>query len=92
MRFLAGGANPSSDEKAPGTHGMSMQIKLPNGSLRTFTGNNFLVFAGKDPKTFLGFLSTLLPETFPCNLKNIQCTQIIIYQKHLHGLKRILYS
>ena len=62
MRFSLGGANPSSDEKAPGTRGMGMQIKLPNGSLHTFTGNNFPVFAGKDPETFLGFLSTLLPD------------------------------
>ncbi|MFT4810961.1 MAG: catalase [Arenicella sp.] len=62
MRFSVGGANPNSDEKAPGTRGMGMQIKLPNGSLHTFTGNNFPVFAGKDPETFLGFLSTLLPD------------------------------
>jgi catalase len=62
IRFSVGGANPSSDEKAPGTRGMGMQIKLPNGSLHTFTGNNFPVFAGKDPETFLGFLSTLVPD------------------------------
>ena len=62
MRFSLGGANPSSDEKAPGTRGMGMHIKLPNGSLHTFTGNNFPVFAGRDPETFLGFLSTLLPD------------------------------
>jgi catalase len=62
MRFSVGGAYPSSDEKAPGTRGMGMQIKLPNGSLHTFTGNNFPVFAGKDPETFLGFLSTLVPD------------------------------
>jgi catalase len=62
MRFSLGGANPSSDEKAPGTRGMGMQITLPDGSLHTFTGNNFPVFAGKDPETFLGFLSSLLPD------------------------------
>jgi catalase len=62
MRFSLGGANPSSDERAPGTRGLGMQIKLPNGSLHTFTGNNFPVFAGKDPETFFGFLSTLLPD------------------------------
>lgn len=62
MRFSLGGANPSSDEKAPGTRGLGMQIKLPNGSFHTFTGNNFPVFAGKDPETFFGFLSTLLPD------------------------------
>jgi catalase len=27
-----------------------------------FTGNNFPVFAGKDPETFYGFLETLLPD------------------------------
>ncbi|MFQ3207449.1 MAG: catalase [Glaciecola sp.] len=62
MRFSLGGANPNSDERAPGTRGLGMQIKLPNGSLHTFTGNNFPVFAGKDPETFFGFLSTLLPD------------------------------
>jgi catalase len=62
MRFSLGGANPNSDEKSPGTRGMGMQIKLPNGALHTFTGNNFPVFAGKDPETFYGFLSTLLPD------------------------------
>lgn len=62
MRFSLGGADPSSDEKAPGTRGLGMQIKLPNGSLHTFTGNNFPVFAGKDPETLLGFLSTLAPD------------------------------
>lgn len=62
MRFSVGGADPGSDEKAPGTRGMGMQIKLPDGSFHTFTGNNFPVFAGKDPETFFGFLSTLLPD------------------------------
>ena len=62
MRFSLGGANPNSDERAPGTRGLGMQIKLPNGSFHTFTGNNFPVFAGKDPETFFGFLSTLLPD------------------------------
>jgi catalase len=62
MRFSLGGANPNSDERAPGTRGLGMQIKLPNGSFHTFTGNNAPVFAGKDPATFFGFLSTLLPD------------------------------
>ncbi|MFT6084830.1 MAG: catalase [Glaciecola sp.] len=62
MRFSLGGANPNSDERAPGTRGLGMQIKLPNGSFHTFTGNNFPVFAGKDPETFFGFLSTMLPD------------------------------
>jgi len=62
MRFSLGGANPNSDERTPGTRGVGMQIKLPNGSFHTFTGNNFPVFAGKDPATFFGFLSTLLPD------------------------------
>jgi catalase len=62
MRFSMGGANPNSNERAPGTRGLGMQIKLPNGSLHTFTGNNFPVFAGKDPETFFGFLSVLLPD------------------------------
>ena len=39
-----------------------MKIKLPNGSLHTFTGNNFPVFAGKDPQTLFGFLSSLVPD------------------------------
>jgi catalase len=62
LRFSVGGPSPNSDEKTPGTRGIGMQIKLPNGSLHTFTGNNFPVFAGKDPETFLGFLTTLLPD------------------------------
>lgn len=62
LRFSVGGANPNSDEKAPGTRGVGMQIKLPNGALHTFTGNNFPVFAGKNPEVFYGFLSTLLPD------------------------------
>lgn len=62
IRFSLGGANPNSDEKTPGARGMGMQIKLPNGALHTFTGNNFPVFAGKDPQTFYGFLSTLVPD------------------------------
>jgi catalase len=62
LRFSLGGSNPNSDERAPGTRGMGMQIQLPNGALHTFTGNNFPVFAGKDPETFHGFLSTLLPD------------------------------
>jgi catalase len=62
MRFSVGGASPSSDEKAPGTRGMGMQIQLPNGTLHTFTGNNFPIFAGKNPEIFHGFLSTLLPN------------------------------
>jgi catalase len=62
MRFSIGGANPRSDEKAPGTRGMGMQIQLPDGALHTFTGNNFPVFAGKNPEIFHGFLSTLLPD------------------------------
>ena len=36
MRFSLGGANPNSDERAPGTRGLGMQIKLPNGSFHTF--------------------------------------------------------
>ncbi|MDG1750803.1 MAG: catalase family peroxidase [Thalassotalea sp.] len=62
IRFSLGGANPNSDEKTPGARGIGMQIKLPNGALHTFTGNNFPVFAGKDPQTFYGFLSTLVPD------------------------------
>jgi catalase len=62
MRFSVGGANPDSDERKPGTRGAGIQIQLPNGSVHHFTGNNFPVFAGKDPATFFGFLSTLLPD------------------------------
>tara|TARA_R110000737_G_scaffold8048_6_gene23550 strand:+ start:29966 stop:30961 length:996 start_codon:yes stop_codon:yes gene_type:complete len=62
IRFSLGGSNPNTDEKAAGTRGMGIQIKLPSGALHTFTGNNFPVFAGKDPETFYGFLSTLLPD------------------------------
>lgn len=62
IRFSLGGANPNSNEKSPGARGMGFQIKLPNGSLHTFTGNNFPVFAGKNPEIFYGFLSTLLPD------------------------------
>lgn len=62
MRFSLGGGNPNADERAPGTRGMGMQIKLPDGSQHIFTGNNFPVFAGKDPEKFYGFLMTLLPD------------------------------
>jgi catalase len=79
MRFSLGGSNPISDEKAPGTRGMGMQIELPNGSLHTFTGNNFPVFAGKDPETFHGFLSTLLPDE---NGKSDSAKTIAFIQQH----------
>lgn len=59
MRFSLGGGNPNSDERAPGTRGMGMQIKLPDGSMHVFTGNNFPAFAGKDVETFYGFLLSL---------------------------------
>ncbi len=62
MRFSIGGANPNSSENTPGVRGLGMQIKLPSGGVHTFTGNNTPVFAGKDPETFFGFLSTLLPD------------------------------
>ena len=62
MRFSVGGPSPNSDEKTPGTRGIDIQIKLPNDSLHTFTGDNFPVLAGKDPETFLDFLSTLLSD------------------------------
>ena len=70
IRFSVGGASPSSDEKVSGTRVMDIQIKLPNGSLHTFTpshphtltGINYPVFAGKIPEHFLGFLSTSLPD------------------------------
>lgn len=59
MRFSLGGGNPNSDERTPGTRGMGMQIKLPDGSMHVFTGNNFPAFAGKDVETFYGFLLSL---------------------------------
>ncbi|GGD59849.1 catalase family peroxidase [Lacimicrobium alkaliphilum] len=62
MRFSVGGGNPGADERAPSTRGMAMQITLPGGSRHIFTGNNFPVFAGKDPQTFFGLLSTFLPD------------------------------
>ena len=62
MRFSLGGGNPNADERAPGTRGMGLQVNLPDGTRHIFTGNNFPVFAGKDPDTFFGFLSTLLPD------------------------------
>ncbi|WP_026376133.1 catalase family peroxidase [Aestuariibacter salexigens] len=62
VRFSLGGGNPNADETAPGTRGMGVQISLPDGTRHIFTGNNFPVFAGKDPETFYGFLSTLLPD------------------------------
>ncbi len=60
LRFSVGGGDPNSDERAPGTRGVGLQIKLPGGAIHNFTGNNFPVFAGKDPDTFYGFLSTLV--------------------------------
>lgn len=62
LRFSMGGGNPIADERTTGTRGMGMQINLPGGARHIFTGNNFPVFAGKDPETFFGFLSTLLPD------------------------------
>lgn len=62
VRFSLGGGNPDADERNPGTRGMGVQISLTDGSRHIFTGNNFPVFAGKDPETFYGFLSTLLPD------------------------------
>ncbi|WP_246840539.1 catalase family peroxidase [Lacimicrobium sp. SS2-24] len=62
MRFSIGGGNPAADERAPGTRGMGMQITLADGSRHIFTGNNFPVFAGKDPQTFFGLISTFLPD------------------------------
>lgn len=64
LRFSLGGGDPSGDERTPGTRGAGIQISLPDGSKHVFTGNNFPVFAGKDPETFFGFLSTFLaPES-----------------------------
>ncbi|MBT0585807.1 catalase family peroxidase [Alteromonas sp. SM 2104] len=62
LRFSLGGGNPHSDERIAGARGVGLQIKLPDGRIHNFTGNNFPVFAGKDPATFFGFLSTLLPD------------------------------
>ncbi|MEQ3514510.1 catalase family peroxidase [Pseudoalteromonas sp. BZB3] len=62
IRFSMGGGNPIADERTTGTRGMGMQINLPGGARHIFTGNNFPIFAGKDPETFFGFLSTLLPD------------------------------
>ncbi|ALS97148.1 catalase [Lacimicrobium alkaliphilum] len=62
MRFSVGGGNPEADERAPGARGMGMQITLPEGSRHIFTGNNFPVFAGKDPQTFFGLLQTFVPD------------------------------
>ncbi|MDF2176891.1 catalase family peroxidase [Aliiglaciecola sp. CAU 1673] len=62
MRFSLGGGDPDADERVAGVRGVGIQIKLPDGSIHHFTGNNFPVFAGKDPDTFHGFLSTMLPD------------------------------
>ncbi|TMO51917.1 catalase, partial [Pseudoalteromonas phenolica] len=50
LRFSMGGGNPIADERTTGTRGMGMQINLPGGARHIFTGNNFPVFAGKDPE------------------------------------------
>lgn len=62
VRFSLGSANPSFDERTPGARGMGIQIKVPNGGTHTITGNSAPVFTGKDPQTFFGFLSRLLPD------------------------------
>lgn len=62
MRFSLGGANPNADERAPGVRGLGIQITLADGSKHTITGNSVPVFSGKDPETFFGFLSALLPD------------------------------
>lgn len=62
MRFSLGGGNPQADERIPGTRGVGIQIKTPDGRQHVFTGNNFPVFLGKDPATFYGMLQTLLPD------------------------------
>ncbi len=61
IRFSLGGPNPFADERSPGTRGVGVQLKLNDGSIHNFTGNNTPVFTGKDPETFFGFLETLLP-------------------------------
>jgi catalase len=62
MRFSLGGANPNADERVPGVRGLGIQITLPDGSKHGITGNSNPVFGGKDPETFFGFLSTLVPD------------------------------
>lgn len=62
IRFSVGGGSPEADERTPGTRGVGLRLQLPNGAYHVFTGNNFPVFAGKDPATFFGFLETLLPD------------------------------
>lgn len=62
VRYSVGSANPSADERLPGARGMGVQITLPNGTAHTITGNSAPVFTGKDPETFFGFLTRLLPD------------------------------
>jgi catalase len=62
VRFSLGGPNPVADERAPGTRGIGIQLRLPDSSVYNITGNNTPVFTGKDPETFFGFLETLLPD------------------------------
>jgi len=62
VRFSLGGPNPSADERTPGTRGVGIKLSLSDGSVYQITGNNTPVFTGKDPETFFGFLSTLLPD------------------------------
>ncbi|RLQ21719.1 catalase [Seongchinamella sediminis] len=61
LRFSVGGGNPQADERAPGTRGVGLQIGDAGGPVHVFTGNNFPVFAGKDPQTFFGLLKSRMP-------------------------------
>jgi catalase len=62
VRFSLGGTDPRADERTPGTRGAGIKLTLADGSIYHITGNNTPVFTGKDPETFFGFLSTLLPD------------------------------
>ncbi|MEW9797430.1 catalase family peroxidase [Alteromonas sp. CYL-A6] len=62
LRYSLGGGNPNADDRSPGTRGVGIQMTLPDGTRHNFTGNNFPVFAGKDPATFYGLLQTFLPD------------------------------
>lgn len=61
VRFSVGGGRPDADERQPGVRGMGLQLSDGAGLNHVFTGNNFPVFAGKDPATFFGLLKANLP-------------------------------
>lgn len=62
LRFSVSGGRPDADERKPGVRGVGLLIGTADSPQHVFTGNNFPVFAGKDPETFFGLLKSRAPD------------------------------